>query len=112
MNKVVVQTTSNKVIVQNSPTTVIITSQGVQGAAGGGGGGGLNAPQVASPSAGDVTAGFMDITLPDSKVVVIAALNGQVLDDARWSQVTTTLTVTPEFGFNSTADIVVVYQNA
>ena len=84
----------------------------------GGGGGttinnnaGVGAPQIFNPDATAVTNDTDDYTLSSDNDVVLVTINGQVLDDSEYSQVSTTLTVTPDNGFNSTSDEVLVFQS-
>lgn len=67
-------------------------------------------PYIFNPDAGGVSGGTDDFTLTTDAGVFLVTVNGQVLDDSEWSQSGLTLTVTPDNGFNSTADEVLVYQ--
>lgn len=83
---------------------------------GGGSGGttyytGLRAPQLFNPDATAVTNNTDDYTLVSSDSIGFVTLNGQVLDDSEYSLSGTTLTVTPDNGFNATTDEVLVFQH-
>ena len=69
------------------------------------------APQLFNPDATGVTAETDDFTLSSDDSVAFVTINGQTLDDSEYSLVSTTLTVTPDNGFTSVADEVLVFQH-
>ena len=71
----------------------------------------IGAPQLFNPDATAVTNDTDDYILSSSNAVAFVSLNGQVLDDSEYSLVASTLTVTPDNGFNSTSDEVLVFQH-
>ena len=71
----------------------------------------IAAPQLFNPSAGEVTANTGDYTLANSNTVAFVSLNGQVVDDSEYSLAGAVLTITPDNGFSSTADEILVFQH-
>jgi hypothetical protein len=85
---------------------------------GGGGGGGttfnyssITAPQHFNPDATAVTNETDTYTLVSANAVAFVTINGQVLDDSEYSLVGSDLIVSPDNGFTSTDDEVLVYQH-
>ena len=70
----------------------------------------LASPVLFNPDVAGLSANSDDFTLPNANSVQLVTHNGQVLDDSEYTQVTTTLTVSPDNGFDTTADEVLVYQ--
>jgi len=71
----------------------------------------LAAPQLFNPDATAVANDTDDFTLASAFSVALVTINGQAIDDSEYSLVGTTLTVTPDNGFNNTDDEVLVYQH-
>ena len=69
------------------------------------------APQLFNPDSTGVTAETDTFTLSSDKSVAIVTVNGQTIDDSEYSLSGTTLTVTPDNGFTSTSDEVLVFQH-
>lgn len=72
---------------------------------------GLYSPQIFNPDAGEVVAGTIDVTVTYSTDIGLVSINGLVLDDSEYSLVGTTLTITPDNGFNDITDEILVFQN-
>lgn len=94
---------------------IIIRSYGNVGSPSGGGGvinnyASLGAPQLFNPDATAVSNNTDDYVLSSNNYVGLVTLNGQVLDDSEYGLVGNVLTVTPDNGFNSTSDEVLVFQ--
>lgn len=86
--------------------------------AGGGGGSvtinnysSIGPPQLFNPTTTDVASGFGVFTVPTTHSIALVTLNGQVLDDSEYSLVSTSLTATPDVGFEGTDDELLVYQH-
>lgn len=72
---------------------------------------GLYPPQLFNPNAGEVIAGTMDVTVLYINDVGLVSINGLILDDSEYSLVGTTLTITPDNGFDDIDDEILVFQN-
>ena len=72
----------------------------------------IAAPQLFNPDASGVSGDTEDFTLINDNGVSIVTVNGQVIDDSEYALTGTTLTVSPDNGFNSTADEVLVFQES
>ena len=72
----------------------------------------IDAPQLFNPDGAGVTANTDDFTLASTNAVALVTHNGQVLDDSEYSLASSTLTVTPDNGFDDTADEVLVFQHS
>lgn len=112
---------TDKVLVQDasdSSNLKTVTAQSIADLGGGGGGSTTNnyssiaAPQLFNPDASGVSGDMDDFTLSSSNAVAFVTLNGQVLDDSEYSLASTTLTVTPDNGFDATSDEVLVFQHS
>lgn len=73
---------------------------------------GIRAPQLFNPDSAAVSANTDDYTLVATDSIAFVTVNGQTLDDSEYSLAGTTLTVTPDNGFNATTDEVLVFQHS
>lgn len=72
----------------------------------------ISAPQLFNPDASGVSGGTDNFTLSSSNAVALVTINGKVLDDSEYSLAASVLTVTPDNGFTSTSDEVLVFQQS
>jgi len=70
----------------------------------------LKAPQLFNPDSTAVSADTDIYALSGTQDIAFVTLNGQTLDDSEYSLSVANLTVTPDNGFNSTSDEVLVFQ--
>ncbi len=72
---------------------------------------GVLPPQLFNPSAGEVISNSATFALLQSTDIVFVTINGQTIDDSEYSLTGSILTVTPDNGFNSISDEILVFQS-
>lgn len=72
----------------------------------------ISPPQLFNPDASEVTAGTGDYVLSSLGFVAFVAVNGKVLDDSEYSLTLSTVTVTPDNGFATITDEILIFQQA
>lgn len=71
----------------------------------------IGAPTLLNPDAAGVIASSQVFQLNSSGSIALVTINGQTIDDSEYSLSGLTFTITPDNGFNSIGDEILVYQN-
>lgn len=71
----------------------------------------LGAPQLFNPDGGEVAVDAASLSVSSTNDIGLVTINGQVLHSDEYSLSGSTLTVTPDNGFDATDDEILVFQN-